>query len=145
MQVIVFSLLIGVLGGIAIGFQNPLASMMGTRIGLFQGAFIIHLSGALVAGLLVFIAPGGQLAAWRSVPWYALWAGALGVIVVVAVTFTIPRVGVAATVGIVMTAQLIVAAWLDHNGFLGSAIHTFDGMRALGMTLLVAGTWLVLK
>ena len=119
--------------------------MMGTRIGLFQGAFIIHLSGALVAGLLVFIAPGGQLAAWRSVPWYALWAGALGVIVVVAVTVTIPRVGVAATVGIVMTAQLIVAAWLDHNGFLGSAIHTFDGMRAMGMTLLVAGTWLVLK
>ena len=117
MQAIVFSLLVGILGGIAIGFQNPLASLMASRIGLVQGAFIIHLSGAIVGGILVLILPAGQLAAWRSVPWYALWAGALGLVVIVAVSISIPRVGVAATVGTIMTGQLLVAAWLDHNGY----------------------------
>ena len=145
MQVIVFSVLVGIVGGIAIGFQNPLASLMGSKIGLLQGAFIIHLSGAIVGGVLIMVLPGGQLAAWRSVPWYALWAGALGLIVIIAVSISIPRVGVAATVGTIMTGQLVVASWLDHYGLLGSAIHVFDGSRIAGMLLLVAGTWLVLR
>ncbi len=145
MLAIVVSILIGVAGGISIGFQNPLASLMGQKVGVLQSAFIIHLGGAIVAGMLLPLLPGGQITAWRSVPWYSLWAGALGVVVVVAVASTIPRVGVAATAGIIMTGQLAVAAWLDHNGHLGSAIHSFDPSRALGLVLLVAGTWLVLR
>ena len=145
MQAIVFSLLVGIVGGLAIGFQNPLASLMGSRIGLLQGAFMIHLGGAIVGGILILILPGGQLAAWRSVPWYSLWAGALGLILIVAVSISIPRVGVAATVGTLMVGQLLVASWLDHYGLLGSAVQSFDGSRAIGMLLLVAGTWLVLR
>ncbi len=45
MQVILLSILIGLLGGVAIGFQTPLASLMGQRIGILEGAFIIHLWG----------------------------------------------------------------------------------------------------
>jgi len=41
--------IISLLGGVAIGLQNPLASLMGQRIGILQGAFIIHLGGTIVA------------------------------------------------------------------------------------------------
>ncbi|MCZ6756320.1 MAG: DMT family transporter, partial [Gemmatimonadetes bacterium] len=94
--------IIGLLGGVAIGLQNPLASLMGQRVGILQGAFIIHLGGAILAGGLLLVVPGGNLAAWRSVPWYALGAGALGVVLVSTISFAIPRIGVAATVGLLV-------------------------------------------
>lgn len=145
MQAILLSILIGLLGGVAIGFQNPLASLMGQRIGILEGAFIIHLGGTLVAGALILGVPGGQLAAWRTVPWYALGAGALGVVLISAISFTIPRIGVAATVGLVLAAQLSIAAWLDHYGLLGADVHAFDQWRFVGLLLLIAGTYLVLR
>jgi uncharacterized membrane protein YdcZ (DUF606 family) len=75
---------------------------MGQRIGILQGAFIIHLGGTVVAGALILAVPGGNLAAWRSVPWYALASGVLGVALVSAISFAIPRIGVAATIGLVV-------------------------------------------
>jgi len=132
-------------GGAAIGLQNPLAALMGQRVGILQSAFVIHLGGALLAGMLVVVMPGGQLAAWRSVPWYALGAGALGVILVSAMAFAIPRLGVTATTGVLVATQLVVAAWLDHYGLLGVDVRAFDAWRMLGVVLLLAGAWLVLR
>ncbi len=138
-------IIISLLGGVAIGLQNPLASLMGQRIGILQGAFIIHLGGTLVAGGLILAVPGGNLAAWRSVPWYALGAGALGVALVTAISFAIPRIGVAATVGLVVATQIIIAAWLDHSGLLGASVRLFDAWRFVGVVLLMVGAWLVLR
>ena len=138
-------IIISLLGGVAIGLQNPLASLMGQRIGILQGAFIIHLGGTLLAGGLILAVPGGNLAAWRSVPWYALGAGALGVALVSAISFAIPRIGVAATVGLVVATQIIMAAWLDHNGLLGASVRLFDTWRFVGVVLLMVGAWLVLR
>ena len=137
--------IISLLGGVAIGLQNPLASLMGQRIGILQGAFIIHLGGTIVAGGLLLAVPGGNLAAWRSVPWYALGAGVLGVTLVSAISFAIPRIGVAATVGLVVATQIGLAAWLDHYGLLGLDVRLFDTWRFIGMVLLMVGAWLVLR
>ena len=137
--------IISLLGGVAIGLQNPLASLMGQRIGILQGAFIIHLGGTIVAGGLLLAVPGGNLAAWRSVPWYALGAGALGVTLVSAISFAIPRIGVAATVGLVVATQIVLAAWLDHYGLLGLDVRLFDTWRFIGIVMLMVGAWLVLR
>ena len=137
--------IISLLGGVAVGLQNPLASLMGQRIGILQGTFIIHLGGTIVAGGLLLSVPGGNLAAWRSVPWYALGTGALGVTLVSAVTFAIPRIGVAATVGLVVATQIGLAAWLDHYGLLGLDVRLFDTSRFIGLVLLMLGAWLVLR
>ena len=137
--------IISLLGGVAIGLQNPLASLMGQRIGILQGAFIIHLGGTIVAGGLLLAVPGGNLAAWRSVPWYALGAGVLGVTLVSAISFAIPRIGVAATVGLVVATQIALAAWLDHYGLLGLDVRLFDTWRFIGIVMLMVGAWLVLR
>ncbi len=137
--------IISLLGGVAVGLQNPLASLMGQRIGILQGTFIIHLGGTIVAGGLLLSVPGGNLAAWRSVPWYALGTGALGVTLVSAVSFAIPRIGVAATVGLVVATQIGLAAWLHHYGLLGLDVRLFDTSRFIGLVLLMLGAWLVLR
>lgn len=145
MPVILLAIIAGLIAGAAIGVQNPLASIMGQRVGLLQSAFIIHVGGAVIAGLLLLVVPGGHLGAWRAVPWYALAAGGLGVILITSVSFTIPRIGIAATVALLVAAQLSVGAWLDHHGYLEVATRAFDGWRALGIALLLGGTWLVMR
>ncbi len=145
MQTVVLSVVVGLLGGIAIGFQNPLASLMGQRLGIVESAFIIHVGGTLVAGVPLVLLGGGRMALWRTVPWYALAAGVLGVTLIAAISFTIPRIGVAATVALVVAAQLVVGAWLDHFGLLETAVRTLDIGRLAGIALLLAGAWLVLR
>lgn len=133
------------IGGLAIGLQNPLASLMGQRLGIVQSVFIIHLGGTMVAALALLATPTGALAGWRSVPWYALGAGALGVTLVGAVTYAIPRLGTAATMALVVAVQLGISTVLDHYGVLGVPQHDLDTTRVAGVVLLLAGAWLVLR
>lgn len=145
MNLVIVSVLAGLLGGIAIGLQNPLASQMGRRVGILEGAFIIHVGGALLAGIPLLLRRGGGLGAWREVPWYSLWAGGLGVVVVCAVSYTIPRIGLAATVALIVAAQLSLGALLDHSGVLDLSHRPLDLVRVAGMILLFSGAWLVLR
>jgi transporter family-2 protein len=145
MPSLLLSAIVGVLGGIAIGFQNPLAAMLGRRLGILESVFIIHVGGALVAGAPLLLIGGGRLGAWRTVPPYAVAAGALGVVLIGAVAFTIPRIGVASAVALIVAAQLVIGAWLDHHGYLGTTVRPVDMHRLIGIVLLLVGAWLVLR
>ncbi len=139
-------ILLGLLGGVAVGLQGPLSSLMSSKIGIMESIFIVHLGGAILAivPLLLFWG-GGNLGEWRSVPWYALGAGAMGLIIIGAVSITIPRLGVAPTVTLVVVAQLIVGAILDQYGWLGVHVRPIDTTRIIGMLVLFLGTWLMVK
>lgn len=145
MNLVLVSVLVGLLGGVAVGVQNPLASQMGQRVGILESAFIIHLGGAILAGLPLALAGGGGLARWREVPWYALWAGGLGVVLICAVSYIVPRIGILAAVSLIVAAQLGVGALLDHHGWLGLSLRPLEPARLAGMAFLLAGAWLVLR
>ncbi len=145
MENLVLVLMVGLAGGIAVGLQAPLASMMSGRLGTLESVFIVHLGGAILAGLPLLAIRGGNLGAWRDVPWYALAAGAFGLVVLSAVSYTIPRIGVATTVTLIVVAQLVTAALLDHFGLLGATVRLLDPVRVLGIGVLLAGTWLIMR
>lgn len=145
MNPVLVSVLVGLLGGVAVGFQNPLAAQMGRRVGVLESAFIIHLGGTLLAGVALALLGGGGLGRWREVPWYALWAGGLGVVLVCAVSYIVPRIGIATAVSLLVAAQLGVSLALDHYGMLGLSLRPVEPARVAGMGLLLAGAWLVLR
>lgn len=145
MAQLVLTIVVGLLAGVAIGFQNPLTSLMAKRIGALEGAFVVHLGGTVIALVPLLALRGGGLGAWRSVPWYALGAGALGLVFLSSISYTIPRVGVAATVALIVAAQLGVSVALDHFGVLETIARPLDVQRAVGITMLVVGAWLVLR
>lgn len=145
MESILLIILIGLAGGIAVGLQSPMASMITQRLGMFESVFIVHLGGALVALLPLLFYGGGKLAQWRTLPWYVLGAGIFGLVVIGAISYMIPRVGVAASITTIVAGQLLVGTLLDHFGLLGAAGRSLDGTRAIGLAVVLVGVWLTVK
>ena len=143
MQPLILAVIVGLLGGVAVALQGPLASLMSQHVGTMESVFIIHVGGALLAGVLLLAIGGGNLGAWRSVPWYALGAGVFGLVVLSAVSYTIPRIGTATTVTLIVVAQLILSTLLDQFGLLGTSVRPIDLSRIMGITVLLLGTWLI--
>lgn len=142
---VTLALAVGFFGGVAIAFQSPLASLMSQRIGTLESAFVVHAGGALLAGLPLIFLAGGRISEWRSVPPAALGSGALGIALVAAVSYTIPRIGLTSTIAVVISAQLMIGTVLDHYGVLGMETRPFGMLRAAGVAILFVGTWLVTR
>ena len=145
MSVALSATLVAVVGGLAIGFQSFSAGILGDRIGVMESVFIIHLGGLILSAIVLLFMWGGNLTAWKSVPWYILVGGLYGVIILATYSFAIPRIGLATTITLAIVAQLVLSAILDHYGFLGSVQHSFDLRRLIGMLVLFAGTWLIVR
>lgn len=145
MESILLIILIGLAGGVAVGLQSPMASMITQRLGIFESVFIVHVGGALIALLPILFYGGGKLAQWRSIPWYVLGAGIFGLIVIAAISYMIPRIGVAAAITCIVAGQLLVSTILDHFGLLGAMSRSLDPTRALGLAVVLVGVWLTVK
>ena len=145
MESIILIILIGLAGGVAVGLQSPLASMISQRLGLFESVFIVHMGGALIALIPLLIFGGGKLAEWRSLPWYVLGAGIFGLIVIGSISHMIPRIGIAAAITTIVAGQLLVGTILDQYGLLGSAGRPIDISRIIGLAVVMTGVWLTVK
>ncbi len=144
MQPIFLIILVGLLGGMAIGVQSPMSSIISQRMGMMESVFIIHAGGALAALIPLFIF-GSKLGEWRSVPWYTLVAGAFGLIVISAMGYMIPRIGVAGALITLLAGQLLVGSFLDHFGLLGATQRSVDIPRIIGLGVVMLGVWLTVK
>lgn len=145
MEKIILMILIGLAGGVAVGLQSPLASLMSQRLGVFESIFIVHIGGALAALIPLLFYNGGKLNQWRSVPWYVLAAGVFGLVVIGAISYLIPRIGVAASIITVVAGQLLVGTTLDSFGWLGAAERPLDPTRIIGLAVVMLGVWLTVK
>lgn len=145
MESILLIILIGLAGGIAVGLQSPMASMLTQRLGIFESVFIVHIGGAILALLPILFYGGGKLAQWRTVPWYALGAGVFGLVVIAAISYMIPRIGVAGAITTIVAGQLLVSVILDQFGWLGTMIRPMDLTRAIGLAVVLVGVWLTVK
>ncbi|MCD5408229.1 DMT family transporter [Candidatus Bipolaricaulota bacterium] len=136
--------LVAAIGGIAIALQSLFSGVIGKQVGVLGAVFIVHFTGLILAGALLALR-GGGLAGWRGIPWYALSAGFIGVVIVACVSYAVPRLGLGSTLVITIASQLIVGAVLDHFGLLGAATRPLDPARMAGIGVLILGAWLVVR
>jgi transporter family-2 protein len=69
MQSVVPFIIVGLMGGVAVGLQPLLASLLSHRLGVMESLFIIHIGGAVMVAIPRLVMGGGNPGAWRSVPW----------------------------------------------------------------------------
>jgi len=145
MQTLLLIIFIGLIGGMAVGVQAPLSSMITQRLGVLESIFIVHAGGAVAALIPLMYLGGGKLSNWRSVPWYALAAGVFGLVVIFSMSYMIPRIGVAGALIILLAGQLFIGTIMDHFGLLGASIRPLDTTRAIGLSVVLLGVWLSVK
>jgi transporter family-2 protein len=138
---------LAVAAGLAGSVQVALMSRLGERIGVVEA---LAFSTALTAGiaLVILVLARGSVAGFeRAVhqPWWMLLGGVMGLIIVFTVTYSGPRIGAAATVGILIAGQLVMGAAIDRWGLFGSERIALHWPRLLGIALLAVGAALSLK
>jgi transporter family-2 protein len=138
-------IIIAVIGGIAVALQGQFMGLMDKNIGTLESVFITYASGGIIAALAMIASRGGNLKAFQTVPWYALSSGLVGLVIIGAIGYTVPRLGLSKAFTIIVTSQFLVAAILDHYGLLGAAVRPMDLSRLAGMALLVGGVWLIVR
>jgi len=145
MAVILPSILLTIVVGLAIASQTQFAGVLGQHVGIMESVFIIHLGGFLVSGVYLLFIRGGSIGAWKSAPWYALCGGLLGVMIVGGYAFVIPRIGLAPAITLAVSAQLIFSALLSHYGVMGAIQQPLTLSRIAGILVLLVGTWLIVR
>jgi transporter family-2 protein len=132
-------------GGFAVTLQAQFMGVMTDRIGTAESIFITYGTGGVAIGLVMLAMRGGNLGVWSSVPWYVLTAGLLGLVIVGAIGYTVPRLGLVAALSLFILAQFALAALVDHFGWLGAEVRPLDKTRAVGLAAVLIGSWLVLR
>jgi bacterial/archaeal transporter family-2 protein len=141
----VFLVVLAILCGVAVTFQGHFMGLLDRGLGTRESVFITYGSGGLIAALMMVASRGGNLREWPGVPWYALGAGILGLVIVGAIGYVVPRLGLAKGFTLIVASQFVVAALMDQFGLLGAVPRPLDGARLLGMGMLLAGVWLIVR
>ncbi|HUZ14657.1 MAG TPA: DMT family transporter [Gaiellaceae bacterium] len=138
---------LAVAAGLAGSIQVALMSRLGERIGVLEAlGFSATLTAALaVVILLLFRHSLGGFGRAVHQPWWMLLGGVMGLLIVFTVTFAGPRIGVAATVGILIAGQLAMGAAIDRWGLFGTDRIALHWPRLVGLALLAGGAALSLK
>jgi bacterial/archaeal transporter family-2 protein len=127
--------------------QVAVMGRFGERIGsleAFAVAAVLTAAIGLAALLVARRSLAGMGDAGDAPPW--MWLGGVfGAFVVLTITVTTPRLGVAAVVALLIAGQLAMGALIDRFGWFGVERVPLGWQRLLGIALLAAGTALVLR
>jgi bacterial/archaeal transporter family-2 protein len=133
--------------GLAGSIQVAVMGELGERVGIAPAlvfAAVITLLCALVALVVAERSFSGVRAAYEQPKW--LWlGGVMSILIVFAITLGAPRIGTAATIGLVITGNLIMAAVIDRFGLFGQEEIPLAWPRLLGIIFLAAGAGLTLS
>src|SRR5262249_60832114 len=87
--------------------------------------------------------PALSAATVAHVPLWAWSGGVFGAIFIALSIITVPKLGGAAYIAILVTGQMIAALAVDHFGWLGIPERHIDLPRLLGVALLIGGVVLI--
>ncbi|MFJ6024867.1 DMT family transporter [Brevundimonas sp. NPDC092305] len=141
----VFSIVLIVLAGGATALQAPTNARLMTAVGSpVNAAFVSFAVGTAALGLLALLfQTRPDMAAARTLPWYAWIGGLYGVVFVIAATWGVPRLGVALTITLMVAGQLLISLILDHFGAFGVPRAPINLGRLAGVALVVGGVIMV--
>jgi transporter family-2 protein len=142
-----FAVVMSVSAGFAGSVQAAALGKLGDRVGTVEALGFSTLVAA-VAGVTVLLVARRSLhgvpASLHQPAW--LWlGGVLSAFIILSITIAAPRIGVAATIGLVIAGQLVVAAAIDRFGWLGAQQISLHWPRLLGILLLAIGAGLSLR
>jgi transporter family-2 protein len=138
-------LFMAIVGG-AIALQAPINAGLGKATGSFAAALVSFMVGtAVLAAIVVVSGKAGGVSEATNVEWYYLIGGILGAAYVFTALVTVDTIGAGGVAAATITGQLTASVLLDRLGVLGLEETPLTFERMLGVALLLAGTYLVVR
>lgn len=132
-------------GGVAIAVQPSINARLAQKVGSFESSMISFAVGTLVLLLVVLLSGRGNLRGVADATWWELTGGLLGAFFVTLTIITVPRLGTAAVMAIIIAGQLTCGALLDQIGAFGLRQLPVTPARGIGIALLILGASLVIR
>jgi len=146
MQNLIWPALLTIGAGISVLVQQALnANLRAELNSAAWSGFMSYFLGVafMVAVAVILRDPIPSAATISRVPLWAWSGGIFGAIFIGLSIITIPKLGGAAYIAILVTGQMIAALAVDHFGWLGIPERHIDLPRVLGVALLVGGVVLM--
>ncbi len=86
-----------------------------------------------------------EMAQLKAAPAYSYLGGLIVAFYVISIAIIVPRLGVATTIGLIVTGQIIAAVTIDHFGLFDVAVRQVDTKRIAGALCMIVGIYLVMK
>lgn len=141
----IYLIIIAAVGGIAVALQAQLMGSIDKHVGTLESVFVTYGGGGFIIGIIMILLRGGNLSSLSQVPWYTLLAGPTGLVLIAAIGYTVPRLGLVTAFTILVAAQFMTAVLMDQFGLLGAEIRQISLSRAAGMVVILAGIWLTMR
>ena len=137
--------LMAVVGGL-IALQAPINAGLGKETGSFAAALLSFAVGTVALTAIVVVSgKAGGLSGAGNVQWYYLIGGLLGAAYVFTALVLVDEIGAGGVAAATVTGQLTLSVLLDRLGVLGLDETPITWERLLGVGLLLAGTYLIVR
>lgn len=134
--------------GCLVAMQAPINAGLAKAIGPRQSAVVSFLIGTVLLVAIAAFARGGlaKIADAGNVPaWYYLTGGVLGAAYVSTVLVTVKVIGAGALTAATVSGQLTTSILIDQFGLLGVEKSPITALKVVGVLLLAAGTFLIVR
>ncbi|HSK50956.1 MAG TPA: DMT family transporter [Solirubrobacterales bacterium] len=138
-------ILTAIAGGL-VALQAPINSELGKATGGLAAALVSFSVGTLALGAIVVLSgKAGGLGSTFDVSWYYLLGGLLGAVYVTNALLAVPAIGAGGVAALTVAGQLTAAVAVDRLGLFGLDQVPLSPERILGVGLLLAGTFLIVR
>ncbi len=132
--------------GALIAIQPAINAGLGKATGSLPAALVSFGVGTLLlAAIVVVSGKAGGLSSTFDVTWYYLLGGVLGAAYVFAALSTVGSIGAGGVAAATITGQLTMSVLVDRLGILGLEQTPITAPRMIGVGLLLAGTFLIVR
>ena len=138
-------ILMSAIGGL-IALQPAINAGLGRATGNLAAALVSFGVGTLLlAGIVILAGQASGVSAAADVPWYYLLGGFLGAAYVFTALVTVSSIGAGGVAAATITGQLTASVIIDRLGILGLEETPLSASRLVGVGLLLAGTFLIVR
>ncbi len=132
-------------GGL-IAMQAPINAGLGKATGGLPAALVSFAVGTIALAVIVVLSgKAGGLSSTFDVNWYYLMGGLLGAIYVSNALIAVSVVGAGGVAAATVAGQLTASVAIDRLGLLGVDQVPLSPERVVGVALLLAGTFLIVR
>ncbi|KAI8914918.1 hypothetical protein DFJ77DRAFT_463939 [Powellomyces hirtus] len=146
-----WTLILLIIGGVALAFQAGVNGTLGSRGGNAVFATLLSFVSGIIPLAIYWLASthGGRDTEFKRIyeeaPWYSHFGGLMGAYYVGMIIVLAPRLGAAVILSVAVTTQVLAALIFDHFGALGLEEHKATAGRIVGVILSAVGVALIME